>query len=80
MFEKLEQLEAKYEEITRLISDPVVLAEAAKYQKHAKAHSDLNPVVDKFREYKQLKTGIAEATLELTPDVVPEFLKWVQAR
>jgi peptide chain release factor 1 len=61
MFEKLEQLEAKYEEITRLISDPVVLAEAAKYQKHAKTHSDLTPVVDKFREYKQLKTGIAEA-------------------
>ncbi len=61
MFEKLEQLEAKYEEITRLISDPVVLAEAAKYQKHAKTHSDLTPVVDKFREYKQLKTEIADA-------------------
>jgi peptide chain release factor 1 len=61
MFEKLEQLEAKYEEITRLISDPVVLAEANTYQKHAKTHSDLTPVVDKFREYKQLKTGIAEA-------------------
>jgi peptide chain release factor 1 len=61
MFEKLEQLEAKYEEITRLISDPVVLAEANTYQKHAKTHSDLTAVVDKFREYKQLKTGIAEA-------------------
>jgi peptide chain release factor 1 len=61
MFERLEQLEAKYEEITRLISDPVVLAEAAKYQKHAKTHSDLTPVVDKFREYKQLKTEIADA-------------------
>jgi peptide chain release factor 1 len=61
MFEKLEQLEAKYEEITRLISDPVMLAEANTYQKHAKTHSDLTAVVDKFREYKQLKTGIAEA-------------------
>jgi peptide chain release factor 1 len=61
MFEKLEHLEAKYEEITRLISDPEVLADAAKYQKHAKTHSDLTPVVEKFREYKQVKTGIADA-------------------
>jgi peptide chain release factor 1 len=61
MFEKLEQLEAKYDEITRLISDPEVLADPAKYQKHAKAHSDLTRVVEKFREYKSLKTGIADA-------------------
>lgn len=61
MFEKLEHLEAKYEEITRLISDPEILADTAKYQKHAKAHSDLTPVVEKFRQYKQVKTGIADA-------------------
>ena len=61
MFERLEHLEAKYEEITRLISDPDVLADPAKYQKHTKTHSDLLPVVEKFREYKQVKTGIADA-------------------
>jgi len=61
MFERLEHLEAKYEEITRLISDPGILADPAKYQKHAKTHSDLTPVVEKFREYKQIKTGIADA-------------------
>jgi peptide chain release factor 1 len=75
MFEKLEQLEAKYEELTRLISDPVVLAEAAKYQKHAKAHSDLTPVVDKFREYKQLKTGIADAKQMILDSVSDEELR-----
>jgi peptide chain release factor 1 len=61
MFERLEHLEAKYEEVTRLISDPEILADPAKYQKHAKTHSDLIPVVEKFREYKQIKTGIADA-------------------
>src|SRR5262245_27680545 len=61
MFERLEHLEAKYEDITRLISDPEILADPAKYQKHAKAHSDLTAVVEKFREYKQIKTGIADA-------------------
>ena len=47
MFERLEHLEAKYEDITRLISDPEVLADPAKYQKHAKTHSDQTPVVEK---------------------------------
>jgi len=61
MLERLEHLEAKYEDITRLISDPEILADPAKYQKHAKTHSDLTPVVEKFREYKQVKTGIADA-------------------
>jgi len=61
MFERLEHLEAKYDEVTQLISDPEVLADPAKYQKHAKTHSDLTPVVEKFREYKQIKTGIADA-------------------
>lgn len=61
MFEKLGQLEAKYEEITHQLSDPEVLADAAKYQKLAKAHSDLSPVVEKFRQYKQIKSGIADA-------------------
>lgn len=75
MFEKLEQIEAKYEEITRLISDPEVLADAARYQKHAKAHSDLTPVVEKFREYKQLKTGIADARQILLDSSSEEELK-----
>ena len=36
MFERLEHLEAKYEDVTRLISDPEILADPAKYQKHTK--------------------------------------------
>ncbi|HVN78677.1 MAG TPA: peptide chain release factor 1 [Terriglobia bacterium] len=60
MFDKLEQLESKYEELTRLISDPGVIAEPAKYQKHAKAHSDLTPVIEKYREYKIVKLAISD--------------------
>jgi peptide chain release factor 1 len=79
MFEKLEQLESKYEEITGFISDPEVLADPAKYQKHAKAHSDLMPVVEKFREYKQLRTGIADAKqLILDSASEEEFRKLAQ--
>jgi peptide chain release factor 1 len=75
MFEKLEQLEAKYEEITRLISDPETLADTSKYQKHAKTHSDLTPVVEKFREYKRTKTGIADARQMILDSGSEEDLK-----
>src|SRR5215510_8846574 len=75
MFEKLEQLEAKYEKITRLISEPEILADTAKYQKHAKAHSDLTPIVEKFREYKQIKTGIADARQMILDSDSEEDLK-----
>jgi peptide chain release factor 1 len=61
MFEKLEHLEQKYSELTELLSSPEVLADPAAYQKHAKAHADLTPVLEKFREYKTITTGLAEA-------------------
>ena len=75
MFDKLELLETKYAEITRLIIDPDVLADASKYQKHAKTHSDLTPIVEKFREYKQLKVEIGEAEQMLVDHASEEELR-----
>jgi len=75
MFDKLELLETKYAEITRLIIDPDVLADASKYQKHAKTHSDLTPIVEKFREYKQLKVEIGEAKQMLVDHASEEELR-----
>jgi peptide chain release factor 1 len=75
MFDKLEQLEAKYEEITRLLSDPEVLADTARYQKHAKAHSDLAAVVEKFREYKALQVAMADTKQMIQDEGMEEELK-----
>jgi len=61
MFERLEQIEARYEELTRALASPEVIQDSAKYQKTAKAHSEIAPVVDKYREYKDLKRGIADS-------------------
>ncbi len=61
MFERLEQLEARYEEMSRQLADPEVLGDHEKYQKIAKQHRELEPVVEKFREYRQVKTGLADA-------------------
>jgi peptide chain release factor 1 len=61
MFEKLELLEQKYRELTELLSNPEILADTAAYPKHAKAHADLTPFIEKFREYKTVKNGLADA-------------------
>ena len=61
MFERLDQLEARYEELTKALSSPEIASDQARYQKSAKAHSDLTPVVERYREFKDLKRGIAES-------------------
>jgi peptide chain release factor 1 len=61
MLDRLDQLEARYEELTKVLSSPGIAADQARYQKSAKAHSDLTPVVERYREFKDLKRGIAES-------------------
>jgi peptide chain release factor 1 len=60
MIDKLLALEKKFEELNVLLADPAVLADPAAYQKHAKAHSELRAVTDKFREYKSVLQSIEE--------------------
>ncbi len=61
MFERLEQIEAKYQELTQSLASSETIGDSAKYQKAAKAHSEIAPIVEKYREYKDLKRGIAES-------------------
>jgi peptide chain release factor 1 len=61
MFERLEQIEARYESLGEQLADPEMISDQQKYQKIAKQHRDLETVVDKYREYKQVTRGIADA-------------------
>jgi len=65
MFERLEQIAARFEDLGNQMADPEVLSDHEKYQKIAKQHRELEPVVEKFREYREAKTGIADARLML---------------
>jgi len=60
MFEKLEEIEKKYEELTEQLVDPQLLADQSKYTRAAKQHRDLDEIVAKFREYRDLERPIAE--------------------
>jgi len=61
MFERLDQLENRYEELTKALASPEIVNDSAKYQKTAKAHAEITPVVEKYREYKDLTKGIADS-------------------
>jgi peptide chain release factor 1 len=78
MFERLAQIEAKYEELTQALASPEVIADSAKYQKTAKAHSELTPVVEKYREYKDLKRGIDESKALLADESDAEMRAYAQ--
>ena len=61
MFEKLEAVEKRYEELTKMIADPEVIANQAEWQKLMKEHANIEEVVLKFREYKKIKQSMEEA-------------------
>ena len=61
MFEKLEAVETRYEELTKLIADPEVIANQAEWRKLMKEHASIEDVVLKFREYKKVKQEMEEA-------------------
>jgi peptide chain release factor 1 len=61
VFDKLKATEARYEELTRLVSDPAVQADPAKYRTHSKALAELQPLIDNFHEHQRLSVELAEA-------------------
>ena len=61
MFEKLEAVEKRYEELTKMIADPEVISNQAEWQKAIKEHASIEDIVLKFREYKKVKQAMEEA-------------------
>ena len=61
MFQKLEDVEKRFEELNKLISDPDVISNQNEWKKLMKEHSDLEDVVVKYREYKKVKQDFDEA-------------------
>src|SRR5437773_2700611 len=61
MFDKLASEENRYDELTRLLSTAEVQADPNEMRKHAKALSELEPLVEKYREYKSVASEIAQA-------------------
>ena len=61
MFQKLEAVEKRYEELNKLISDPEVISRQNEWKNLMKEHSDMTDIVEKYREYKKVKGAYDEA-------------------
>ncbi len=75
---RLDQIEARYEELTQALASPDITNDSAKYQKTAKAHSEITPIVDKYREFKDLTHGIAESRAMLADEKDPDMRAYAQ--
>jgi peptide chain release factor 1 len=73
LFEKLDQIEARYAELTAQLSSPEVLADSARFQKLARTHAEMAQVVGKYREWKEIEKGLREARQVLAETDDPEM-------
>lgn len=77
MFKKLEELEKKYKELNKTLSDPKIISNQSKFQEFAKMHSDISKVVLKYIEYKNVAKEIEENLKMLTEEKDMEFKKLI---
>src|SRR5579862_5934066 len=61
LFEKLEQIETRYDEMTGQLSSPEVHSDSDRFQKLAKAHAEMAEIVNKYREWKDIDKGLQGA-------------------
>ena len=70
---KLQEIEARYEALTARMGDPAVLQDPSAYQKAAKAHADLSPLVERYRAYRKLEREAAETRGILKETIDPDM-------
>lgn len=61
MLDKLKEIEEKYDELSRMLTDPEVFSDHSKSQKYSKEQSDLEEIVFKIREYRTVLSGMKGA-------------------
>lgn len=79
MLEKLQAVEDKYLELESLIADPATIADIDRWQRFNKEHAMLTPVVEKFREYKDIVKNIAEDKAMFTEAIDDEMRHLIEA-
>jgi peptide chain release factor 1 len=72
MFKKLEEVEVRYLQLEQSLSDPEIIKNQTAYQKLAKEHAELSPLIAKYRQYKSLSEQ-AQENKELLEDPDPQM-------
>ena len=61
MFDKLKEVEKKYNDVSERLSDPSVISDQEQYKRLMREHKQLTPIVDKLHEYEAAKADCDEA-------------------
>jgi peptide chain release factor 1 len=60
MFDRLEKIRERYEEVTQLLSDPAVIASQNRYRELSKEHSDLTEIIRVYNQYRKMENDLKE--------------------
>ena len=74
MFEKLKQMKLKLEELNKELADPNIYLDTSRYQRVAKEHANLVPIIEKYEEYLKTQSDMRDAEelrkIETDPDMI----------
>jgi len=73
MFERLQALEERYNQLNELLSDPEVVNDIDKLREYSKEQSDLEDVVQAYRKYKGITSELEDARVMLEDDLDEEM-------
>jgi len=75
MFDKLDFISDKYDELSARVSDPEIIANQALWQKYAKEMGEMEPIVKKYKEYKKVREDLKDAREMLEESGTDEELR-----
>jgi peptide chain release factor 1 len=75
MYDKLDLTLEKYDELAVKVSDPEIINDQAVWQKHIKEMSDMEPIVNKYKEYKKVKSDLEDTKQMLSDGGMDEELR-----
>ena len=78
MFAKLDELEKKYADLSDKINDPDIIADNQLWRKLMKEHSDITPIIENYKKYKEIKNSIEENKLLLEDKLDDDFRELVK--
>ena len=76
--DRLGQVEVKYEEVGRQLSDPDVVSNQDKLRLYSKEHSDLTPIVSAYRKYRELESQLVDVDAMLREEKDDEVLSMIR--
>jgi peptide chain release factor 1 len=78
MLDRLQSIEDRYNDLGELLNNPEVISDQSEWQKHAKAHAGISDIVNTYKEYKEVISGINDAEEMLKDKLEPDFKDMVE--